>query len=393
VRALFKAAVLGALLLSSACVQRTPPPVVVVPTPIPAPVPVPVPAPILNNALLVGVTLAAPQPVDPVAADRALAAFRASCPVLVTRTDPSGLTQPGDWIAPCAAAEAVVPGGAPAFFASQFEWARVGDGKAFATGYYEPEIAGSRLRAPGYDTPIYALPVDLVRCTRADGTQGRGRIDPLTQACLPYFTRAEIEDGALANRNLEIAWAADPVALFFVEVQGSGRLRLADGSVMRIGYAGQNGNPYIAIGRLLRARGQLPPGGATMQGIVAWIAAHPVEGKALLRENTSYVFFKELVGAGPLGALNVPVTPRGSVAADPAFIPLGAPVFVTLDRPDASGLWVAQDTGGAIKGANRIDTFWGAGPDAERIAGGMAANGTALLLLPRGTVDRATPRR
>ncbi len=391
-RALAKAAALGALLLASACVQRTPPPVVV-PTPVPAPVPVPVPAPILNNALLVGVTLAAPQPVDSVVADRALAAFRTSCPVLVKRTDASGLTQPGDWIAPCAAAEAVGPGGAPAFFASQFEWARVGDGKAFATGYYEPEIAGSRLRAPGFDTPIYALPADLVLCTRADGTQGRGRVDPLTQACLPYFTRAEIEDGALANRNLEIAWAADPVALFFVEVQGSGRLRLADGSVMRIGYAGQNGNPYVAIGRLLRARSELPPGGATMQGIVAWIAAHPVEGKALLRENTSYVFFKELVGAGPLGALNVPVTPRGSVAADPAFIPLGAPVFITLDRPEASGLWVAQDTGGAIKGANRVDTFWGAGPDAERIAGGMAANGTALLLLPRGTVERATARR
>jgi membrane-bound lytic murein transglycosylase A len=387
---------LGALLLLGGCVQRTPPPVPL-PVPVPQSTPVspvpPVLAPILNNAMLVGVTLAEAQPVDEVAAARALAAFRASCPVLVKRIDTSGLTRPEDWIGPCAQAEAVAPGAAAAFFREQFDWARVGDGKAFATGYYEPEIAGSRTQQPGFDTPIYALPADLVRCTRLDGTPGRGRLDPVTQACLPYFTRAEISDGALGGRGLEIAWAGDPVALFFVEVQGSGRLRLADGSVMRIGYAGQNGQAYTAIGRLLRERGTLPPGGATMQGIVGWIAAHPEEGKALLRENASYVFFKELIGPGPLGALGVAVGPKASVAADPAFIPLGAPVFLSLDRPEASGLWVAQDTGGAIKGANRVDTFWGAGAEAERIAGGMAASGTAWVLLPRGLVDRAHARR
>ena len=387
-RGLLRSFALGSLIIVAGCVQRTPPPVTL-PVPAPTPTPTTSPAPILNNALLAGVMLGEPQTVEPAAADRALAAFRTSCPVLVKRVDSSGLTRPEDWIGPCAQAEAVAAGAAAGFFRDQFDWARVGDGKAFATGYYEPEIAGSRSRQPGYDTPIYALPADLVRCTRPDGTPGRGRVDLVTQACLPYFTRAEIEDGALAGRGLEIGWAADPVALFFVEVQGSGRLGLADGSVMRIGYAGQNGNPYTAIGRLLRERGVLPPGGATMQGIVGWIAANPVEGKALLRENASYVFFKELTGAGPLGALAVPVTPRASVAADPAFIPLGAPVFLTLDRPEASGLWVAQDTGGAIKGSNRVDTFWGAGVEAERIAGGMAANGTALLLLPKGTVERA----
>lgn len=384
-----RAIALGALSLLAGCVQRTLPPLtapVSVAKPTPAP---PAPVTILNNALLAGITQAEPQPVDEIAAARALVAFRTSCPVLGKRVDSSGLTKPEDWIGPCAKAEAVTPGAAAVFFREQFDWAQIGDGKAFATGYYEPEIAGSRTRQPGYDAPIYALPADLVRCTRPDGTPGRGRVDPITQACLPFFTRPEIEDGAIGARGLEIAWAADPVALFFVEVQGSGRLRLADGSVMRIGYAGQNGHPYTAIGRLLRDRNLLPPGGATMQGIVNWIAAHSEEGKALLRENASYVFFKELTGQGPLGALGIAVGPRASVAADPAFIPLGAPVFLSLDRPEASGLWVAQDTGGAIKGANRVDTFWGAGAEAERIAGGMAANGTAVVLLPRGAVERA----
>ncbi|MEO7378469.1 MAG: murein transglycosylase A, partial [Sphingomicrobium sp.] len=362
---------LGALLLLAGCVQRTPPPIVPPPVPAPAPVPVPAPAPIPNNAVLVGVSVAEPQPLDDVGATRALGAFRTSCPVLAKRVDSSGLTAAGQWDALCAEAALLPDGGAASFFRARFEWLRVGDGKAFATGYYEPEIAGSRTRLPGYDTPIYGLPADLVRCTRPDGTQGRGRIDPVTLACLPYFTRAEIDDGALADRALELGWAADPVALFFVEVQGSGRLRLPDGSVMRIGYAGQNGQAYTAIGRLLRERGVLPPGGASMQSIVAWIAAHPVEGKALLRENASYIFFRELTGPGPLGALGVPVTPRGTVAADPAFVPLGAPVFVSLDRAEASGLWIAQDTGGAIKGANRVDTFWGAGAAAKATAGGM----------------------
>ncbi|MEO7786510.1 MAG: MltA domain-containing protein [Sphingomicrobium sp.] len=381
---------LAALLFVSGCVQRLAP--VASPVPVPAPTSVPPPKPIPNNALLVGITAAAPQPLDEVGAARALDAFRTSCPVLVKRTDSSGLTSGADWAGLCSEAATLAPGGAANFFRDRFEWVSVGDGKAFATGYYEPEIAASRSRAPGYETPVYGLPADLVRCTRPDGTEGRGRIDPLTSICGPYFTRAEIEDGALANRGLELAWAADPVALFFVEVQGSGRLRLPDGSVMRIGYAGQNGQPYTGIGRLLRERGLLPPGGASMQGIIAWIAANPEAGKALLRENGSYIFFKELLGPGPLGALNVPVTPYASVAADPAFLPLGAPVFLSLDRPEASGLWIAQDTGGAIKGANRVDTFWGAGAEAERLAGGMSASGAAWVLVPRGTVERARAR-
>lgn len=280
------------------------------------------------------------------------------------------------------------PGGAKSFFEQRFEWARIGTDPAFATGYYEPEILGSRVPAPGYATPIYRTPPDLVRCTRADGQTGRGRIDPLTGQCVLYFTRAEIEDGALAGMGLELAFAADPIELFFVEIQGSGRLRLPDGSVMRIGYDGQNGRDYIAIGRLLRERGLLPPGGANTDAIKAWMRSQPDGGRSLMRENTSYIFFKELTGPGPLGALGVPVTPRSTVAADPLFIPLGAPVWLNLDRTEANGLWIAQDTGGAIKGANRVDTFWGAGEDAHALAGGMTGKGEALLLLPRGTVSR-----
>ena len=358
------------------------PPVTVTP---PKPVPPTPPPP--ANAAAAGVTLAAPIALSEEQARRALAAFTLSCPVLVRRDDKSGLARPQDWQELCALATLANLRSASDFFRDRFEWARVGEGKAFATGYYEPEIAGVRVRQPGFDVPVYRTPPDLIRCTKLDGTTGRGRIDE-TGTCVLYFTRGEIEDGALAGKGLEIAWAADPIELFFLQIQGSGRLRAPDGSVIRIGYDNQNGRDYVAVGRLLRERGILPPGGANMAAITAWMRAQPDGGRALMRENPSYIFFKELTGPGPLGALGLPVTPRVTVAADPLFVPLGAPVFIDLDRNEADGLWVAQDTGGAIKGANRFDTFWGAGAAAERIAGGMSASGSALILLPRGSVAR-----
>jgi membrane-bound lytic murein transglycosylase A len=205
---------------------------------------------------------------------------------------------------------------------------------------------------------------------------------------VPYWDRGQIEDGALAGKGLEIAWAADPIDLFFLEVQGSGRLRLPDGSVMRIGYAGQNGHDYTGIGALMKSRGLLGPGQTSMQGIVAWLRANPEEGRAIMRENRSYVFFKELTGPGPLGALGIAVVGGVSIAADPAFIPLGAPFWMDVDRPEADGLWIAQDTGGAIKGANRVDTFWGAGDEAKRIAGGMLARGQGVVLIPLASAAR-----
>jgi membrane-bound lytic murein transglycosylase A len=383
VKLLGRAIALATFALLAACATRpvqpptTPPPITPTPTPVPPPLPVPPPPP---NARAAGIALVPPPAIiDETVASRALGAFITSCPALRQRQDRSQLSYGADWAPLCDAARTVLPGSAGAFFRDRFDWVRVGTGKAFATGYYIPETAGSRTPAPGYSVPVY--------CTKPDGTTGRGRIDE-TGTCVLYYTRAEIEDGALAGKGLEIAWAADPVDLFFIEIQGTGELRLPDGSVMRIGYDNQNGREYVAIGRLLRERGILPPGGANMDAIKAWMRANPDQGRELMRENSSYIFFKELTGP-PLGSLGYPITPRTTVAADPNFVPLGAPVFLTMDRPEASGLWVAQDVGGAIKGANRFDTFWGAGPDATRIAGGMAANGQALILLPRGVAARA----
>ena len=345
------------------------------------------PAPVGRNAVETGVRLEQPRTLKQDEAVRALAAFRTSCPVVTRRTDQSLLTQPADWQPLCAQEAALDPTYAPGFFYYGFDWVKVGEGKAFATGYYEPEVAASRAPQPGY-VPIYKVPSDLVRCTQPDGTPGR-RVDE-TGTCVLYYTRADIEDGALAGKGLEIAWAKDPVDLFFAEIQGSALLRFDDGSTMQIGYAGQNGRDYVAIGRLLRDRGILPPGGASMQAIKDWIRANPDQGRALMRENTSYIFFKPLAGSGPLGALNVPVTPRGTVAADPNYVPLGAPVYLhRADRHEVEGIWVAQDTGGAIKGPNRFDTFWGAGQEATAIAGGMSASGEALILVPKGTAARA----
>lgn len=331
-------------------------------------------------------------PVTQEAAERALAAFRLSCPGLQRRTDSSGLTNGADWSPACQAAANWPARDATRFFAEQFEAVQIGDGKAFATGYYEPEIHGARERRPGYEIPIYGIPNDLIEADLGDfsddlkGKTIRGRVDG--KAFVPYFDRTAIEEGALAERAPVIAWAADPVEIFFLQVQGSGRLRLPDGGVMRIGYAGQNGRGYTGIGKLMRDRGLLGPGQASMQGIMAWLRANPEEGRAIMRENKSFVFFKELTGAGPLGAMGYAVTGWTTVAADPKFVPLGAPVFLSMDRTDATGLWVAQDTGGAIKGANRFDTFWGAGDDARAIAGGMSARGTAWLLLPKAAAAR-----
>jgi membrane-bound lytic murein transglycosylase A len=380
------------MMLLASCVPKPRPPA---PEPAPAAQPTP-PAPAKPpTAVLLGVSAGPALPALAEAdAARALEAFRISCPALVKRTDSSGLTRPEDWREACAAAAAAP---APsAFFAEHFELVQVGDGAAFVTGYFEPEIAGSRTRQPGFEVPIYSKPPDLVEVdaatAEAAGTPRRGRLE--NGVMVPYYERSEIEAGALADKGLEIAWAADEIDLFFLQIQGSGRLRLPDGGVMRIGYAGQNGREYVGIGKLMKDRGLLGPGQTTMQGIVAWLREHPEEGKAIMLENKSYVFFQEITGPGPLGALGLPVTGRATVATDPKYVPMGAPVLLQLDRAEASGLWVAQDTGGAIKGSNRFDTFWGAGAEAARIAGGMQGRGRAYVLVPRGTLARldATPR-
>jgi membrane-bound lytic murein transglycosylase A len=374
-----------------------PPPVVTTPG---APV-----SPVAANAAMAGValgpTLAGLGLVD-ADARAALASFIESCPRLLARDDASGLTRREDWQNACTAARSWDAGRARAFFAELFTPVQIGDGKAFATGYFEPEIAGSRTRRPGFEVPVYAMPSDLVRGwpddvkpTERTGRPPLGRYDEQGRFVL-YHDRAAIEDGALEGKAQVLAWAADPVEFFFLQIQGSGRLRTPEGEVIRIGYAGQNGREYTGIGGVMRERGLLGSGpgkySGSMQGIMAYIRENPAEGRALMRENKSWVFFTELKGDGPLGALGVPVRRESSVAADPAYVPLGAPVFLELDRAEANGLWIAQDTGGAIKGANRFDTFWGAGEDARRIAGGMSGRGRAFVLLPKDVAVRLTRR-
>jgi membrane-bound lytic murein transglycosylase A len=348
-----------------------------------------------STAKSIGVTAGpdiASLPLDETSARRALAAFLASCPAVVKRSDLSGLTRNEDWGRVCEAARKWDPTSAKSFFLERFETVQVGAGTAFATGYYEPEIAGSRTQSAAYPVPIYRRPPELVELDLSafnDSLKGKklsGRIGGDT--LVPFADRGEIEDGALSGRGLEIAWAADPVEFFMFQVQGSGRLKLPDGSIMRLTYAGQNGRTYNSIGAYMRERAMLQPGQYTMQGVVAYLQANPEQGRAIMRENRSFVFFKELQGDGPLGSLGVVVRRQASVATDPMFVPLGAPVFLSMDRADASGLWIAQDVGGAIKGANRFDTFWGAGEDAKRIAGGMSARGSAFVLVPKGTLER-----
>lgn len=397
---------LAGLLLLAACAGRPQPPVTTQSAPASAPASATpaTTAPLLKpqapppaRAADAGLLAAPLPPIGPLpGAAAALAAFRTSCPALVRREDLSGLTQPADWQAVCAAAAAVPPGQEDWFFHSQLAGVLVAEGKGFATGYYEPEIAASLTRQPGYDVPLYRRPADLIDVPLGDfapslkGRTVRGRVEG--NRLVPYASREQIAAGALVGRRLELAFAADPYEAFFLEIQGSGRLRLPDGRIMRIGYDGQNGRDYVAIGRLLIEQGKLEKGKAGMAEIIAWLRAHPDEAPAILNANPSKIFFRELKGEGPIGAMGVPVTPRVSVAADPAFMPLGAPLLVetTLTRSGQRQLqlMVAQDTGGAIKGANRIDLFMGPGAEAAADAGAQSSPAQIMLLIPRAAAQR-----
>ena len=330
-------------------------------------------------------------------ATAALKSFRTSCSSLVRRTDNSGLTQGADWQPACDASKDWQESDAALFFESYFEAVQIGDGKAFATGYFEPQIAGSRVRNESSQVPIYKRPSNLLDVdlgqfsVELKDKRIRGKVDGTR--LVPFEERAEIDDGALQNNDLEIAWASDYIEFFFLQIQGSGRVAMPDGSVMRIGYDGQNGRDYTGIGRVMRKRGLLADGKTNMQGIVEWLRANSEEGRKIMRENKSYIFFRELTGPGPLGAMGHPVVGRTSVATDRKFVPLGAPVFLDMEHNVADGIWIAQDTGGAIKGANRFDTFWGAGTEAREIAGGMSSHGQALVFLPKGSVAKLLERQ
>jgi membrane-bound lytic murein transglycosylase A len=328
------------------------------------------------------------------------APFLRGCPALIRRADGSGLTQPEDWRVACDAVRAA-PDPAAAFSA-QFRAVRVGTGVGLNTGYFEPLLEGSLTRTERYTVPIYRRPADLVEVdlgTFRDSLKGQriaGRVEA-GRRLVPYADRAAIDDGALAGRNLELLWVADAYEAFFLHIQGSGKVRLPDGRIIQVGFDGQNGHPYTGIGRLLLDRGELPRGSATMDGMIAWGRLNPDKMRAVMRENRSYIFFRIVEGEGPLGSLNVALTPERSIAVDPLFVPLGAPVWLEGRHPNAADVrttlpfaraMVAQDTGGAIRGPNRVDVFWGEGAAARAIAGAMAQQNSLTVLLPVASVDR-----
>jgi membrane-bound lytic murein transglycosylase A len=310
----------------------------------------------------------------------------------------------GGWRGPCARAADVPPGddaAARRFFESEFTPYLAGnnnDVQGLFTGYYEPELRGALRRGGPYQTPILKRPSDLVMVDLGRfrpawrGERIAGRV--VHGDLVPFPTRAEIERGTLDTARLAIVWVDDPVDAFFLQVQGSGRVKLPGGSTVRLGYDGENGQPYVAIGKVLIDRGQLAPDAVSLQSIRAWIKAHPHDGAALMDENPSYVFFRVLPGGGPLGSEGVILTPGRSLAVDDRFIPLGAPLY--LDAADKTGpvrrLVVAQDTGGAISGPVRGDVFWGFGHEAEALAGVMRATGRYYVLLPTSiTPPRSVP--
>ncbi len=288
------------------------------------------------------------------------------------------------------------------FFQAHFTPYRVVDTEGYdeglITGYYEPLLRGSRTADSRYRYPVYGVPDDLLVIDLAElypelqGKRLRGRVEG--RRVVPYYDRAQIERGSGALVGKELVWVDDPIELFFLQIQGSGRVVLDSGEILRLGYADHNGHPYRSIGRQLVDQGDLPLERASMQGIKDWARRNPGRVRDLLDHNASYVFFRVLPGdlPGPIGALGVPLTPRRSIAVDKRVVPLGAPVFIATTYPltDAplNRLMLAQDTGGAIRGAVRADFFWGFGEDAAREAGRMKQALRMWVLLPR---DYAMP--
>ena len=275
-----------------------------------------------------------------------------------------------DWRNLCALAQQQTPQSARAFFELFFRPVMIRDGsKPLFTGYFEPELDGARQPSARFRYPVYRMPPEARRAS-------------------VWLSRRELlTSGVLENRGLEIAWVDDPVELFFLQIQGSGRIRLPDGQTLRVGYGGSNGHNYNSIGVELVRRGVYNAHQVSAQVIKNWVRRNPEAGQELLFHNPSYVFFREVghVGAhlGPLGAMNRPVTPLRSIAVDPAFVPLGAPVW--LEKNGAGKmrrLMIAQDTGSAIKGAQRADIFFGTGAAAGQAAGRLRDPGRMIVLLP-----------
>ena len=393
-----------ALALLAACETLTPgkPPVTATPTPPPvATVPAPVPAPTEVTP--------APKPPAPASALRAtgwdaVANWREDNPQLAWSAfigSCSALKNQAAWQSVCSVATALQEPTREMvvrFFETNFTPYQVinadGTDSGLVTGYYEPLLNGSRKRSARYHVPVYGVPDDMLVIDLGEvypelkNMRLRGRIDG--RRVVPYYNRAQIDSGSAPVTGKEIVWVEDSIELFFMQVQGSGRVKLDGKETIMLGYADQNGYPYRSIGRLLVERGDLPLEKASMQGIKAWAKQNPDKLQELLNYNASYVFFRELPRdlPGPLGALGIPLTARRSVAVDARYIPLGAPVFLATTMPNSrqplNRLMIAQDTGGAIRGAVRADFFWGFGEEAAALAGRMRQSGKMWVMLPNG---------
>ncbi len=338
----------------------------------------------------------------------ALPALKKSCLRLRSLPDDRPLGPDGqagtvrDWRPPCAAIGALRPDDEPGLrrvlerWFAPFQAATMDGETGLFTGYYEAELRGYRGPERPEAEPLYALPEDLVTVNlgrfRADldGQRIFGRIEG--RSLVPYYSRKEIESGALAGRATTLLWAEDAVAAFFLHVQGSGRVILPDGEVVRVGFAGSNGHGFTAIGRLMIERGLVGREGASMQVIRDWLRAHPERAREIMQENARFIFFRTIDGEGPIGAQGVALTAGRSLAVDPDFIALGLPVFLDTSWPASTRplrrLMVAQDKGAAIKGPIRGDVYWGSGPAALEYAGRMKEQGRLYLLLPKSVAAR-----
>jgi membrane-bound lytic murein transglycosylase A len=348
----------------------------------------------------------------------ALAAFRRSCAALskISATRAMGgagyAGTIGDWQGACSAAPSgnVTPSAARNFFETRFAPVAIGagsDAQGLFTGYYEPELHASRVKTNAYRTPIYGLPDDLVSVdlgvfkSALHDERIAGRVDG--HRLVPYAPRAVIDAHGLTHAPV-LLYADDPIAVFFLHIQGSGRVRLSDGSFLRLAFAGVNGRAYTPIGRTLIAQGALDRQSVSLQSIRAWLLAHPEQARGVMESDDSFVFFRETplgdAALGSPGSEGVALTPGASLAVDPHLHPLGAPFFVAATSPDPDAakpdrpldrLLIAQDTGGAIKGPVRGDVFWGFGPSAEAIAGRMKSRGRLFVLLPKRLAATLAP--
>jgi len=348
---------------------------------------------------------------------QAYQAFRTSCASIAgQRKPPADPRALGTSLRePCRAARAIdITDGAKAraFFEEHFlplRISRLGEDAGFVTGYYEPIIDGSRTQTDVYNVPVYRRPSNLfVRGFKQETVSlpNKGQVFRKIgrRKLVPYYDRAEIEDGAIAGRGLEICWLKDQTDLLFAQIQGSARVHLEDGSTIRINYDAHNGYPYMAVGRILIDRGIIPKEQMSMQKIREWMDQNPDGAKELRRQNRSYVFFREVTLSDKdeaVGAQGVPLTPGRSIAVDKSLHVYGTPFFIEGELPIESEqsktpfrrLMVAQDTGSAITGPARADIYYGAGPDAGRVSGRFRHSMRFVILVPKSLDPAARGRK